>query len=421
MVRWVALSLGCLFLLPSCLGGCGFRWPDDPSSYDRDTWHRDHEDEGEDVAVDLCWGVTCEVGGTCDPLTGECSHPHPCEWLECGPCELCDWDEEECVSLCGAEECCYDGQCAICGTWCDPDCGPCEICEDDRCSSTCAEGEVCFLEACCLPDCEGLECGDDGCGGSCGVCDSEATEYCTREQRCEDIPTCGGCPGCLRDRECCDAGVIDELRIATGPDAETGDPGCCCDYDGDGIADNALATLVANVGSMADLNLDDVNALVAESIASGAFLVLLDYLCFQGDEPLDYVVVNLLLGEDLDDDPSDNFDGEETFTFHPDSLNDDGDPLFEFRGAEIGDDGVFRAPGGGGFSGQFFVPPLVPGRRARHMAPRRRCSPRSGSAFPRGALRAGERYALRLRHGRPDPRAPERLRGRQLRLPEPRR
>ena len=36
----------------------------------------------------------------------------------------------------------------------------------------------------CQPDCEGKECGDDGCGGSCGDCDDE--DICT-EDSCEDF------------------------------------------------------------------------------------------------------------------------------------------------------------------------------------------------------------------------------------------
>ncbi|MBM4356218.1 MAG: hypothetical protein FJ109_20920, partial [Deltaproteobacteria bacterium] len=35
----------------------------------------------------------------------------------------------------------------------------------------CGEGESCFQNACCIPDCVGKSCGDDGCGGSCGPCE----------------------------------------------------------------------------------------------------------------------------------------------------------------------------------------------------------------------------------------------------------
>jgi hypothetical protein len=36
----------------------------------------------------------------------------------------------------------------------------------------------------CTPECEGKECGPDGCGGTCGTCDFKARE-CTEAGRCE--------------------------------------------------------------------------------------------------------------------------------------------------------------------------------------------------------------------------------------------
>jgi hypothetical protein len=44
-------------------------------------------------------------------------------------------------------------------------------CEFAGCGQKCcAEGESCFQDACCTPQCEGKECGDDGCGGLCNGC-----------------------------------------------------------------------------------------------------------------------------------------------------------------------------------------------------------------------------------------------------------
>ena len=51
-----------------------------------------------------------------------------------------------------------------------------DLVDEDTCSGAscggicCTEGQVCYEAACCSPDCEGRECGDDGCGGSCGEC-----------------------------------------------------------------------------------------------------------------------------------------------------------------------------------------------------------------------------------------------------------
>ena len=64
----------------------------------------------------------------------------------------------------------------------------------------------------CIPDCDGKKCGDDGCGGSCGECDTfcQASGTCCTPS-CEgkaigDADGCGGCcPGCL-GKECGDDG-----------------------------------------------------------------------------------------------------------------------------------------------------------------------------------------------------------------------
>jgi uncharacterized protein (TIGR03382 family) len=50
------------------------------------------------------------------------------------------------------------------------------------------EGQGCADYDCgCVPACDGRECGDDGCGGSCGAC--EGAEYCTAEGRCITPPS----------------------------------------------------------------------------------------------------------------------------------------------------------------------------------------------------------------------------------------
>jgi len=68
----------------------------------------------------------------------------------------------------------------------------------------------------CTPDCEGMECGDDGCGGSCGGCDADYG--CNPDGQCEYVPWCGDgkcdasedcaeCPGDCGD--CCPNGICD--------------------------------------------------------------------------------------------------------------------------------------------------------------------------------------------------------------------
>jgi GH18 family chitinase len=65
--------------------------------------------------------------------------------------------------------------------------------------------------ATCTPDCSGLECGDDGCGGLCGTCGTN--EECNGSQQCTSCtPSCGGneCgdDGCGGSCGTCDAGEV---------------------------------------------------------------------------------------------------------------------------------------------------------------------------------------------------------------------
>ena len=83
-----------------------------------------------------------------------------------------------CVSQCDGKECGADG----CGGWC----GVCDIgceCAEGTCIGGCGE---------CIPECDGIDCGPDGCGGSCGTC--EGNTFCNTETwLCDDgqcqIPT----------------------------------------------------------------------------------------------------------------------------------------------------------------------------------------------------------------------------------------
>lgn len=65
----------------------------------------------------------------------------------------------------------------------------------------CEGSLVCIDEVCrktsddvttdgCLPDCEGRVCGDDGCGGSCGSCETGIT--CSDQGQCGCTPSCDG-------------------------------------------------------------------------------------------------------------------------------------------------------------------------------------------------------------------------------------
>jgi len=99
-------------------------------------------------------GKTCVCFGPLDAcVDGECICQPACDGKDCGP-DGCGGSCDEC----GANEsCAQDGLCECDFESCG---GPC-----------CAESEICFDDTCCLPDCNGKDCGTDGCGGTCGACD----------------------------------------------------------------------------------------------------------------------------------------------------------------------------------------------------------------------------------------------------------
>ncbi|MBN1944894.1 MAG: hypothetical protein JW797_04420 [Bradymonadales bacterium] len=83
---------------------------------------------------------------------------------------------------CGPDGCGGDGQCGICGEGAE--------CRDFLCVSVGVDP--------CVPDCDGRECGPDGCDGSCGTCPPDR-ECNTEFGTCYDP---GGCLPLCDDREC---------------------------------------------------------------------------------------------------------------------------------------------------------------------------------------------------------------------------
>ncbi|MFH1530861.1 MAG: hypothetical protein ABIK09_09040 [Pseudomonadota bacterium] len=122
---------------------------------------------------------------------------------------------------------------------------PTAVCWEEALAGACAvQGAACGLEPC-EPDCAGVDCGDDGCGGSCGTCDpgftceDGACEVCT--PACDGLECgddgCGGvCGECILGSGCAD-GVCVVLPGAFGfPCASNGDcnSGWCIDDSVDG-------------------------------------------------------------------------------------------------------------------------------------------------------------------------------------------
>ena len=132
-------------------------------------------------------GVPCLASGLCDPCEGltmaGCCALGVNHWCEQGvvktaPCgdSGCGWSPEGGYYLCGAKGLDPSGDNPIQCPWCLAACVGRE-CGDDGCGGSCgvcADGQVCdeagACVAACAPECGGKECGPDGCGGACGAC-----------------------------------------------------------------------------------------------------------------------------------------------------------------------------------------------------------------------------------------------------------
>ena len=168
-----------------------------------------------------CDGKTCGddgCGGTC----GSCAAPESCLLGQCGcgPADhnaccldkVCQYDScghvEQQVAECAHG--CHAGACIQCTPTCDGlqcgddgcggSCGGCDdgkLCRNGHCAcvvldhQACCGNEICWFDSCgveeesvtacpngckdgqcntCTPQCDGVQCGDDGCGGACGTC-----------------------------------------------------------------------------------------------------------------------------------------------------------------------------------------------------------------------------------------------------------
>ncbi|GAB4305639.1 MAG: hypothetical protein Kow0090_21110 [Myxococcota bacterium] len=117
---------------------------------------------------------SCKEGKCGCADDSNCKSPTPyCENLECVECRE--------NSDCEGGEFCENNAC---------------ICEFVKCAGVCCKsGEQCHKTdyVCCAPDCSGKECGDDGCGGSCGVCDSPPDDYCVSGLKLRRYSASGAC------------------------------------------------------------------------------------------------------------------------------------------------------------------------------------------------------------------------------------
>ena len=137
---------------------------------------------------------------------------------------------------------------------CVPDCNGRE-CGDDGCGGSCGKcpqaaplcGENGFCEIECIPDCESAEkeCGDDGCGGACGSC-PQIAPYCVDHKCAVDCTpdctdalcgddgcggSCGECPGA--NEKCQDGSCVCQPNCAGKACGSDGCGGSCGDCPDD--------------------------------------------------------------------------------------------------------------------------------------------------------------------------------------------
>ena len=151
-----------------------------------------------------------------------------------------DCQDKECGDGDGCGGRCVD--CPLENTVCNLDEGQCE-CPTSWCGlQCCPESYICIADLVCEfcePNCLGKECGPDGCGELCGICDDN--EDCTEDGVCQCVPqcqnrecgpdncggTCGSCPSgmeCLSSGKCCAPSCLGKV---CGPDGCGGSCGAC--------------------------------------------------------------------------------------------------------------------------------------------------------------------------------------------------
>jgi hypothetical protein len=149
-----------------------------------------------------------------------------CEWNQgTDPLDASDTPAPgacECVPNCNLKTCGGDG--------CGGSCGSCDTGYECNTAGTCD----------CIPQCNGKECGEDSCGGNCGTCgtgfECNTTGTCDCAPQC-DGKTCGGdgcggsCGACQAGHECNSSGTCDCVPQCDGKDCGGdscgGDCGSC--------------------------------------------------------------------------------------------------------------------------------------------------------------------------------------------------
>jgi hypothetical protein len=201
---------------------------------------------------ETCTGGTCGGGTT---LT--CKDSKDCTNDTCNPATGCEFPAKEVNTACEDGNACTVGDKCGLGAVCNPgttsNCDDTNPCTTDACTFTdpfcshtaiagcctstpqCGGGtKVCFNNQCCTPNCTGKDCGDDGCGGTCGTCTEGFT--CDASNKCYCATCCQSSDECTFQNLCFAAPTLPQCNAATGVKTigfESGTSGAA--YTGDGI------------------------------------------------------------------------------------------------------------------------------------------------------------------------------------------
>ncbi len=211
------------------------------------------------------------------------------------------------LQACGANVQCGEGTVAIDGVCFPIICGP----------GTAPQGNTCVVSTeVCTPSCpEGIACGTDGCGGSCGTCDDPAAPFCvlgrcTTEctpscegRSCGDDGcggTCGECGGgttcadltgqCVANTWTCNPNAFGDGSWCDCACGET-DPDCTSGEDALTVrgCENVLATCDANNACEGGFDPDDWSCdprLLSDGSTCDCGCGIPDPDCLDGDLPL---------------------------------------------------------------------------------------------------------------------------------------
>lgn len=202
-----------------------------------------------------CGNGACSPDENCEacPADCDCSDGTVCMYGRCSECgngicgsgEDCWVCPEDCT--CGGNLVCeQDGTCTDCG---NAVCDAGENCESCVADCNCPWDQTCYAGSCCTPDCDGRDCGPDGCGGECGqcyypadncvaptgqCCDYDFTSTCTQDQ-CIGPQTLEVCQSGYLNPECkrtytqtCGAGChVADGRCCAGTNESYGQTPAC--------------------------------------------------------------------------------------------------------------------------------------------------------------------------------------------------